>query len=163
MQSPFGGHTLILGRPWIATTDAYIGFQSGNMVISYGGDTKNLIMYPPIEPSSSKGPGLTLLRKSSTIKGLDIDEEIRPIFTISESLCFKNEMEDDTINTFISDSDSVPNLTWSFLESVVNCNEQDTHEYETEIDTISVSPHSSVPVEIEPGKTLNVNPDVSPT
>jgi hypothetical protein len=94
---------------------------------------------------------------------LEIDEEIRPILTISEALCFKNEMEDDTINTFISDSDSVPNLTRSFLESVMNCNEQDTPESETEIETIPVTPHSSVPVEIEPGKTLNVNPDLSPT
>jgi hypothetical protein len=68
-QFPFGGHPLILERHWLATADAYIGCQSINIVISNGGDTKNLIMYPHAEPSSSKGPKLTLLRKSSPIKG----------------------------------------------------------------------------------------------
>ena len=162
MQSPFGGHPLILGRPWLAIAYAYIGFQLGNMVISNGGDTKNLIMYAPIEQSSSKGSGLTLLCKSSPLKGMEIDEEIRPILTISEALFFNNEMEDDTINTFISDSDSVPNLTRSFLESVMNCNEQDNIESKTKIETIPVTPHSSVPIEIEVGKTLNINPNLSP-
>jgi hypothetical protein len=105
-QSPFGGHPWILGRPCIAKKTAYIGCRSRNMVIYNGGDTKNLILYSPAEPSSSKGPRITLLWKSSPIKGLEIDEEIIPILKISEALCFRNETEDDTINTFISNSDS---------------------------------------------------------
>ena len=46
-------HPLILGRPWLATLDAYIGCQSGNMVISNGKVINNLILYPPVEPSPS--------------------------------------------------------------------------------------------------------------
>ena len=30
------GHPLILGRPWLATTDAYIGYRTGNMTITRG-------------------------------------------------------------------------------------------------------------------------------
>ena len=33
-KSNLGGHPIILGRPWLATTDAFIGCRSGNMIIS---------------------------------------------------------------------------------------------------------------------------------
>lgn len=32
-QSPVGGNPLILGRPWPATADAYIGRRSGHMIV----------------------------------------------------------------------------------------------------------------------------------
>lgn len=44
-------HPLILGRPWLATTDAYIGCRIGNMTITKGNASKNLILYPPAKPS----------------------------------------------------------------------------------------------------------------
>jgi hypothetical protein len=55
-QSSVGGHPLILGRPWLATADAYIGCRSGHMVISNGHNTKNLVLYPPAEPNPSIKP-----------------------------------------------------------------------------------------------------------
>eukprot|EP00253_Pinus_taeda_P035643 PITA_35643 len=33
-KSNLGGHPIILGRPWLATADAFIGCRSGNMIIS---------------------------------------------------------------------------------------------------------------------------------
>ena len=53
-QSSVGGHPLILGRPWLATVDAYIGCRSRNMVISNGHNTKNLVLYPPAELDAPK-------------------------------------------------------------------------------------------------------------
>jgi hypothetical protein len=50
-RSGLEGHPLILGRPWLATADAYIGCRTGNMTITRGGVTKNLILYPPAKPS----------------------------------------------------------------------------------------------------------------
>ena len=41
------GHPLILGRPWLATADAYIGCRQGNMTITRGNYVKNLALYPP--------------------------------------------------------------------------------------------------------------------
>jgi hypothetical protein len=35
-KSQFNGYPLILGRPWLATTDAYIGCREGNMTITDG-------------------------------------------------------------------------------------------------------------------------------
>ena len=45
------GHPLILGRPWLAIADAYIGCQQGNMTITRGNYVKNLALYPPTQPS----------------------------------------------------------------------------------------------------------------
>lgn len=44
------GYPLILGRPWLATTDAFIGYKSGKMIISNGTITKKLVLYPPAQP-----------------------------------------------------------------------------------------------------------------
>ena len=50
-RSRLDGHPLILGRPWLATTDAYIGCRAGSMTIAQGNVVKNLILYPPAKPS----------------------------------------------------------------------------------------------------------------
>ena len=55
-QSPAGGHPLILGRLRLAIANAYIGCWSGHMIISNGQNTKNLVLYPPIEPNPSAKP-----------------------------------------------------------------------------------------------------------
>jgi len=47
------GHLLILGRPWLATADAYIGCRIENMTIAKGLAIKNIILYPPAKPNIS--------------------------------------------------------------------------------------------------------------
>lgn len=64
-----GGHSLILGRPWLATAYAYSGCWSGNMVISNGEVTKNLILYPSAEPIKVR---FNLVQKSLPKKGLNL-------------------------------------------------------------------------------------------
>lgn len=46
-KNNLGGHPLILGRPWLATIDAFIGCRSGDMFISDGNYTKKFTLYPP--------------------------------------------------------------------------------------------------------------------
>jgi len=43
-KTSLGGYPLILGRPWLATADAYIGCRLGNMTISHGTSTKQLTL-----------------------------------------------------------------------------------------------------------------------
>ena len=43
-------YPLILGRPWLATSDAYISYQVGNMTVKNGHMSKQLILYPPTQP-----------------------------------------------------------------------------------------------------------------
>jgi hypothetical protein len=52
-RSGLDGHPLIVGRPWLATTYAYIGCHTRNMKIGRGGATNNLILYPPTKPRLS--------------------------------------------------------------------------------------------------------------
>lgn len=44
------GYPLILGRPWLATTDAYISYRAGNMTIKNGHMSKQLILYHLAQP-----------------------------------------------------------------------------------------------------------------
>ena len=47
LKNRLEGHMLILGRPWLETTNAYIGCRQGNMTITRGNYVKNLALYPP--------------------------------------------------------------------------------------------------------------------
>jgi hypothetical protein len=44
------GHPVILGRPWLATTNAFIGCREGEMTISNGLSIQKLTIYPPNQP-----------------------------------------------------------------------------------------------------------------
>eukprot|EP00253_Pinus_taeda_P023617 PITA_23617 len=44
------GYPLILGRPWLATADAYISSRAGSMTIKNGPMSKQLVLYPPAQP-----------------------------------------------------------------------------------------------------------------
>lgn len=45
------GYPLILGRPWLATVDAYISCKARNMAIKNGHMSKQSVLYPPSQPS----------------------------------------------------------------------------------------------------------------
>ena len=49
-KNPVGGHPLILGQPWLATTDAYIGCHSSDMYISHGDSRNKVTLYPLPDP-----------------------------------------------------------------------------------------------------------------
>jgi hypothetical protein len=100
-KTRLGGHPLILGRPWLAITDAFIGCRSGSMTISDGYDTKNLTLYPHATPSAEPKNSLWMDTE---------DESALPVLTIGKSLSFKDETEHELINYFICDSSA---LTWN--------------------------------------------------
>jgi hypothetical protein len=49
-KTTMDGNPVILGRPWLATVDAFIGCKYGEMTISNGITLKKLILYPPTKP-----------------------------------------------------------------------------------------------------------------
>ena len=49
-KTKFNGYPLILGRPWLATVNAYISCRAGNMTIKNGHLSKQLVLYPPTQP-----------------------------------------------------------------------------------------------------------------
>jgi hypothetical protein len=100
-KTRLGGHPLILGRPWLATADAFIGCRSSSMTISDDYNTKRLTLYPHATPSAK--PKISLWMDTE-------DESALPMLTIGKSLSFKDETEDELINCFICDSSIV---TWN--------------------------------------------------
>jgi hypothetical protein len=49
-KDPAKGHLVILGRPWIAITNAFIGCREGEKTIPNGIYIQKLIIYPPAQP-----------------------------------------------------------------------------------------------------------------
>jgi hypothetical protein len=97
-KTRLGGHLLILGRPWLDTTNDLIGCRSGSMTIYDGYDTKKLTLYPHATPSAKPKNSLWMDNE---------DENALPVLTIGKSLSFKEETEDGLINCFICDSSAV--------------------------------------------------------
>ena len=123
------------------------------MTISNGVTTQKLVLYPPVQPSP--------VSKNPLWVGFDADDTL-PILTIGKALQFKDETEDDSINSFISSPSSVSSPTFQSLYVVMteSTQEDTTHDFITE--TVKVLPnHKSIPIEIESRKTLNINPNLS--
>jgi len=84
------------------------------------------------------------------------------MLTMGQALCFKNEIKDDIISTFISMPHLVANPTRQVFESIMSYETQETIRLEAEGEDIFVTTLSdSILVEIEPGKTLNINLNLS--
>jgi hypothetical protein len=45
------GHPMVLGRPWLATIDAFINCRSGEMTISNDTHSQKLVLFPPAQPA----------------------------------------------------------------------------------------------------------------
>eukprot|EP00253_Pinus_taeda_P019898 PITA_19898 len=107
------GHPLILGRPWLATTDAYIGCRS-------------------------------------------------PL-TVQNALDFKDQTEDDAINNFISQTESRSHTQCFIIEAAFDSELEEDPLKDAHDQTIPVTVvANSKVVEIEPGKTLNINANLTP-
>jgi hypothetical protein len=52
------GHLVILGRPWLAKVDVFIGCRPEEMTISNGIAMKKLILYLPARPVMEESPGI---------------------------------------------------------------------------------------------------------
>ena len=125
------------------------------MTISNGVTTQKLVLYPPAQPSP--------ILKNPLWVGFNEDDTLS-VLTIGKALQFKDETEDDSINSFIGRPSSVSSPTFQSLHAVMT---ESTQEDITDVfitKTIKVLPnHKSIPIEIESGKTLNINPNLLTT
>jgi hypothetical protein len=113
-RSGLEGNPLILGRPWLVITYAYIGCLVGNMTITRGGITKNLILYPPTKPSP------TFIYPQFPPSQYP-EKDLQIPLTQEESLRFKNQLEDDIINGFMNSPSTMRNPTCQMLQVVLDC------------------------------------------
>jgi hypothetical protein len=154
-RSRLDGHPLILGRPWLATTDAYIGCRTGNMTIARGSAIKNLILYPPAKPS------LPVIHQQLQPPRY-LEENICPPLTLEEALGLKNQLEDDVINNFINNPTVIGNPTCQMLKVILD-NEAQGDPLEELIDQHipTTVVHNNIAVEIAPGRFLNINANLN--
>jgi hypothetical protein len=152
------------------------------MTISVGYDTKKLTLYPHATPSAEPENSLWMNTE---------DESALPLLTIGKAMSFKDEIEDDLINYFICDpsavtqhmhyqlvkvfdlmaqeelnleifSETADNQSDSAVTTIVVTTDVVTIDDETSLAELFPKISSkSVTIEIEPGKTLNINPDLS--
>jgi hypothetical protein len=50
-KDPTKGHPVILGRPWLATTNAFISCREGEITVSNGLSIQKLTIYPLAQPN----------------------------------------------------------------------------------------------------------------
>jgi hypothetical protein len=97
-KTKLGAHPLILCRPWLATTDAFISFRSGSMTISNSYETKQLTLYPHATPRINNDNSVWV----------DFDDQpTQPLLTIRQALSLKDSTKDEVINNFICEPFSV--------------------------------------------------------
>ena len=85
-----GGHPLILGRPCLATTDAYIGCCFNDMYISHEDSRKKVNFYPPARSIRDLRDTLWLDQSS--------DEDTQPISLIHHYI---GSSQEDEIQYFL--------------------------------------------------------------
>jgi hypothetical protein len=151
-KTKLGGHPLILGRPWLATADAFISCRSGSMTISNKYETKQLTLYPHATP---------LINNDNSL-WVDFDDQTtQPILTIGQALSLKDATEDEVINNFICEPSSMTPETHNQLTALLESDNQENLNSENPPQTSSTISSKSIPVEIEPSKTLNINPNLT--
>ena len=147
-NAKLGAHPLILGRPWMATIDAFIG----SMTISNGCETKQLMLYPHATPMINNDDSVWLDYE---------DNDTQPILTIEQALTLKDAIEDEVISNFISKPSSVTSETHNQLTAILDPKTQQELESKNLPQTSTTISSKSITVEIEPSKTLNINPNSS--
>jgi hypothetical protein len=150
-KTKLGGHPLILGRPWLATVDAFISCRSSSMTISNGYETKQRTLYPHATP---------LINNDNSL-WVDFDDQTtQPILTIGQALSLKDATDDEVINNFICEPSSMTPETHNQVVSLLDSDTQENLNSEDLPQTSATISSQSIPVEIEPGKTLNINPNL---
>ena len=87
---------MILGRPWLATVDAFIGCRAGNMIISHGTKRKQITLYP-----SAQRPSMTDQLSWINETKEQQEEVIQPILSINQAFNFREENNEDLLDYFI--------------------------------------------------------------
>ena len=124
------------------------------MTITRGANIKNLALYPPAQPS------VTIIKTNKHL--VYLTDNIRSPLTIQEALDFKDQTEDDVINNFINQTKLRSHTQCHIIKATFNKELEEDPLKDTHDQTIPVtSVANSKIVEIEPGKTLNINANLT--
>lgn len=175
LETNMGGYPLILGRPWLATADAYISCRFGKMTISNGMHIKNLTLYSPAQP----------LLQDDQVIWLDLGDDeskfnsIHQLMMIERDSFVAPQKDDDVISSIITNEYGVDSLLFSqqdfTLETILPPNAPQYSESSQFLHTLL--PHEMhsplvdqiammgkvIKIEVILGKELNISSALSPT
>ena len=120
------------------------------MTIARGSNVKNLALYPLAKPSLT-----TIKTKKQPVSYLT--KNIRSPLTIEHAIKFKDQTEDDIINSFINQPETRSHLKCHMIEATFDNEVEEyplKYTHDQSIPTTSV--YNNKTIEIEPGKTLNI-------
>jgi hypothetical protein len=141
-----------MGRSWLATVDAFISCRSGSMKISNGYETKQLTLYPHATPLVNNGNSVWVDFE---------DQPTQPLLTIGQALSLKDSTEDEIINNFICEPSSITPQIHNQLTALLDSDNQENLSSESPPQKRKTISSKSISVEIEPGKSLNINPHLT--
>eukprot|EP00253_Pinus_taeda_P008492 PITA_08492 len=155
-KTNLGGHPLILGRPWLATADAFIGCRSGSMIISHGDEKKHITLYSPAQTTS--------LESVLETQG---NKQIKTVLSINQFYDFREEEgNEDLMDLFISEpniSEQLRREQYEAADNLLNQCFQETctistlqNSFENIFPVSTISNPVIKTIEVYPGKTLNI-------
>ena len=136
-KNTLGGHRLILGRPWLATANAFISCISGDMYISDGNSTKKFTLYPPAKA----------IIEIDDKEWISDEDDIQPLFTISKI------SEDSQILNTIENFETSSEYDHAQFQEISNVEYLSSRQ----MSLYSMEEFGSSTIEIFPGRTLNIN------
>ena len=97
--------------------------------------------------------------------GSEEEEGVQPLLIVGKALTFKDETEYDAINNLISEPTSINKKIYEILNTTLGEEEQEKLTEEALVSDTHIVPvlknSKSIPIEVESGKTLNTNPNLS--
>jgi len=155
-RDPMKGNPVILGRPWLATANAFIGCRAGDMCISHGTSMKTLMLYPPTQPVEE-----TLWWLEDPYEDENLEE---PLLSLGQERALHEQTKDNVLTQIFSSTVCV-----NFPQTFSQFDHIFSEEYQTHYDP-SASTSASVifsideqqeshviPFPIIPGKLLLIN------
>eukprot|EP00253_Pinus_taeda_P030117 PITA_30117 len=142
------GYPLILGRPWLATANAYIRCRSGNMTIKNGHMSEQLVLYPLAQPTLEHDLPLWLLEEE--------EDEVyyAQLYALEATIGGEQQYEDDLIEHLLQS----PTPSSLPLEEEVR-GTQNNHPID--LCLANSNPLCVKTIEFFPKKTLKINPSLS--
>ena len=134
-RDPTKGHPVILGRPWLATANAFIGWRVGEMCISHSTSTKTLMLYPPTQPVEE-----TLWWIEDPYGDENLEE---PLLSLDQAKALHEQTEDSVLTQFLSSTECV-----DFPETFSQFDYIFSEEYQTHFDP-SISTSASLMFSID--------------
>jgi hypothetical protein len=93
------GHPMVLGCPWMATTNAFISFWSGEMTISNGTYSQKVFLFPPTQPTQEIPVWLE--------NPYGEEDFIRPLLTLEQIKGMQEQSYEQVLSLFLVDTNCI--------------------------------------------------------